>query len=119
MSSSHMAKAIDRELGDLRNDTLGGSALLSYLRYDVELNASELQRLKPDLTDPGDIKGLSEMDDPDNMPLLYDLGQAIGERDVRRPTSPRASTPMSPLRCPSLARCAEVGSSPAATGACA
>lgn len=82
MSSGPTASEIDRELGDLGDDTLGPAALVSYLRYNIELSPTEVQALEPSLTDPDAIKGLSEMDDPDNMGVLYTLGQALGQRDV-------------------------------------
>lgn len=82
MSSSSTASEIDSELGDLGGDTLGPAELLSYLRYNIELNPDEVQALTPEVTDPGTIKSLSEMDDPANMDTLYRLGQEIGKRDV-------------------------------------
>jgi hypothetical protein len=82
MSSSPSAQPIDRELGNLAEDNLGASPLVGYTRYNVELSPAEVQRLQPELTDPDEIAKLSAMDSPDNMPVLYDLGRAVGKRDV-------------------------------------
>jgi hypothetical protein len=45
LSKSQTATAIDREIGDLGHDLLGGRAALSYLRYNVALEADSLRRL--------------------------------------------------------------------------
>lgn len=44
-SASPTPWLIDREIGDLRGDILGGQPLLSYLRYDVRLEPDCLTRL--------------------------------------------------------------------------
>ena len=56
---------------------------MEYRRYNVELSPAEVQSLMPELTDPEEIAALSSMDAPDNMPTLYDLGKAVGAREVR------------------------------------
>lgn len=82
MSSSPTARPIDRELGDLRHDLLGGRPLISYLRYDVELTSDAVRALLPELDDERRIRALSEMDAPANMPALHRLGQQAGRRDI-------------------------------------
>jgi hypothetical protein len=82
MSTSPTSRVIDRELGDLRNDLLGAAPLLSYLRYNVTLDADGVESLKPGV--PADtVESLSAMDDPDNMELLKELGELAGKRQVR------------------------------------
>lgn len=83
MSSSTTAKVVDRELGDLRHDLVGGSPLLSYLRYDVDLRKDAVQALDARLTDVRKIESLSEMDAPENMETLHQLGILAGVRDVK------------------------------------
>ena len=83
MSSSPIAKTIDRELGGLNNDLIGGEPQLSYLRYDVDLDAESVKNLLPDLTDSDQINSLSEMDAPENMEVLHRLGVKVTERDVK------------------------------------
>ena len=82
MSSSPTARPIDRELGDLRHDLVARASLLSYLRYDVDLRKENVRRLKPELTDEKLIASLSEMDAPENMTVLHELGIAEAERSV-------------------------------------
>ena len=82
MSSSPTAREIDRELADLRHDLVAGAPLLSYLRYNVDLRKKSVQQLDPNLTDNKLIKSLSEMDAPQNMAMLYQLGKLAAERDV-------------------------------------
>lgn len=83
MSASRTARVLDRELGDLRHDLVGGAPLLSYLRYDVDLRQATVQALDPTLTDSEQIKSLSAMDAPGNMQTLQRLGTLAGERDVQ------------------------------------
>lgn len=83
MSASPTARVIDREVGNLQHDVLGGTPLISYLRYDVDLRAAAVQALDPALTNAKAIASLSEMDAPDNMDLLHRLGRLAGERDLR------------------------------------
>ena len=83
MSSSPTARTIDRELGDLNTDLLGGTPLLSYLRFDVDLRPENVRALLPDLTSERRIDALSAMDAPKNMKTLHRLGLLAGERDVQ------------------------------------
>ncbi len=88
MSSSRTARTIDRELGDLRHDLVAKAPLMTYLRYNADLSREGVHQIFPDLTDNEKIESLSAMDDPDNMPLLHDLGKAAGERDVQESDFP-------------------------------
>ena len=83
MSSSNTAREIDRELGDLSHDLVAGAPLLNYLRYNVDLRKDRLQKLDPGLTDDTLIESLSAMDAPENMSILYKLGQLAAEHYVR------------------------------------
>lgn len=82
MSASATARRIDRELGDLDEDVLGGTPLLRYLRYDVDLGPENIQKLDGALADTDRIGGLGEMDAPENMEILHRLGVLAGRRDV-------------------------------------
>jgi uncharacterized protein len=82
LSRSGTARPIDLEVGDLRDDLLGGRALLSYYRYDVELTPVSVRALAPEMRNLGQIKSLSEMDSPQNMGVLHHLGVQAGLRDV-------------------------------------
>lgn len=83
MSSSPTAKHIDRELGDLRGDLVGGVPRIAYLRYNVDLGVQSVQSLDPALQDAKRIESLSAMDAPENMAILHRLGALAADRDVR------------------------------------
>ena len=82
MSASATARPIDREIGDLDEDILGGTPLLRYLRYDVDLGPENIQQLDGALTDKDRVGSLGEMDAPENMEILHRLGLLAGRRDV-------------------------------------
>lgn len=90
MSTSSTAREIDRELGDLRNDLVGGAPLVSYLRYNVDLRKDSVQQLVPELKSAKLIESLSAMDAPENMPTLHRLGTALAAREVRAGDFPSA-----------------------------
>ena len=74
MSRSPTAWKIDRVIGNLQGDVLGGRELFSYLRYNVVLDREWLQtNLGVDLK-AREVKGLQEMDKPKNMSKLALLG---------------------------------------------
>ena len=81
MSSSPTARTIDREIGDLRDDLLASSPLLTYLRYDLALTADAISPLKPDLRQK-EIESLSAMDEPANLEMLKELGELAASRQV-------------------------------------
>ena len=80
LSRSPTARMIDREVGDLSNDVLGGgSPWLTYLRYESWLNSDWLRRvLRLDYTD-AQLEALLAMDKPENMEYLIRIGEAAGE----------------------------------------
>jgi len=82
MSASRTARLIDREIGDLRNDLVAGAPLMTYLRYNVDLQADQVRQLDSTLTDAAQIESLTAMDAPENMALLRRLGDLAGKRDV-------------------------------------
>lgn len=82
MTASATARPIDREMGDLDKDILGGTPLFSYVRYDVDLGRAHIRELDAELADSEIIGSLTEMDAPENMEVLYRLGKLAGKRDV-------------------------------------
>lgn len=82
MSRSPTAWTIDREIGNLQNDVLGGKELFSYLRYNVVLDRDWLKdNLKVDLK-ASEVKGLQEMDKPKNMSSLAMLGGLAAQKQI-------------------------------------
>lgn len=82
MSSSATARRIDGEIGDLGGDLLGGQPLISYARYNVSLGRQEVAALAPTLAQHPNLDDLSEMDAPENMPILEHLGKLAADRLV-------------------------------------
>jgi hypothetical protein len=77
MSSSKTAHEIDSEIGDLSGDILGGGQpLLTYLRYDVRFDDEWLK----DKLSPEQLKTIAEMDRPENMDKLVEIGKAAADR---------------------------------------
>ena len=90
MSHSPTARVIDRELGSLGDDLLGGAPLLSYARYNVHLQPAALQALLGDEARTIAFENLTAMDAPENMPTLHRIGLAAGQRLVASEHFPSA-----------------------------
>lgn len=74
--------AIDREIGDLAGDTVGGKKWLSYVRYNATLEGRWLRdRLELDITD-GDAASLRAMDVPSNVEMLGRVGAMAAEKQM-------------------------------------
>ena len=82
MSESPTARKIDSELGSLKGDIVGDAPLLSYVRYNVDLEPAAITELLGDEAKTIPMENLTAMDAPENMPALYRLGVAAGERRV-------------------------------------
>jgi len=83
MSKSPTAHSIDSELGTLDQDLPGGAPLLSYVRYNVDLQTAAIRDLLGDEANALAAEDLTAMDAPENMPVLHRLGIAAGQRKVR------------------------------------
>ncbi len=83
MSRSPTVWKIDREIGDLQGDVMGGKELFSYLRYNVVLDREWLQtHLHVDVK-ASEVKGLQEMDKPKNMRKLALLGATASQVQIQ------------------------------------
>lgn len=83
MSSSPTARIIDRELGDLRHDSLADKALMTYLRYNVELSEGYLTRRLGMTMGDGEPESLCAMDDPDKLDRLKEVGEIGARQQVK------------------------------------
>src|SRR5687768_8205292 len=81
MSTSPTKRTIDADIGNLGADLLAGAPLLTYLRYNVTLSADEIETLHPGLSERN-VESLGEMDNPQNLDLLLELGQTAGGQQV-------------------------------------
>ena len=87
--SSPTARSIDREMGKAV-PTLGGSAMCSYLRYNVLLETDWCEQNLGEIFTPKALKTLEAMDDPDNIPELDRVGRLAGGRLVKADHFPPA-----------------------------
>jgi hypothetical protein len=79
-SDSPTAVSIDSEMGNLKDDLLGGHKFLSYLRYNVHFNSSWLQEHLGLELDEELVKSLMAMDKPKNLSILADLGTTAAQK---------------------------------------
>ena len=74
---------IDREIGDLAGDRLGGEKWLSYVRYNATLEGNWLRsNVGLDISD-ADAATLRAMDDPSNVAMLEKVGAAAAAVQIR------------------------------------
>lgn len=82
MSNSRTARTIDRQIGDLGNDLLGGEALLTYVRYNVRFEAEWMSEHLGLEYDRSRLQGLARMDDPTTMRELQKIGARAADVQV-------------------------------------
>jgi len=83
LSSSRTSRVIDREVGKLSKDQLGGADQISYARYNAELDGEWLRKHAKVKIDDARAAALGAMDQPSNVPLLLEIGRAVGKRHVK------------------------------------
>ena len=88
MSHSATSRMIDREIGDLQADALGGRPLTSYLRYNIELSGEAISKELGLNLDARTLKKLAKMDQPANMPLLKVIGTAVAGKYLKEQDFP-------------------------------
>ena len=74
---------IDREVGDLADDRLGGRDWFTYVRYNAVLEAGWLQDHLGVSLSEADAAGLCAMDNPANVAQLAKVGARAADRQVR------------------------------------
>ena len=75
-------RKLDKEVGTLEKDSVNGSHLLTYARYNVDLQFAAVKDFKSAPKDADEVAALSAMDAPENMQILHALGVEAGQRDV-------------------------------------
>ncbi len=90
VSDSPTARKIDSELQLLDGDLLGGKPLVSYVRYNTNLDSASITSLLGGKAKEIAVENLSAMDAPENMDALHEIGLAVGRRDVRSDHFPKA-----------------------------
>lgn len=90
MSDSPTSWLIDREIGDLRTDSLGGPAMITYQRYELAFEPQWLtDNLGVTIAD-AECEALTAMDAPDNVRKLADLGAKAAAAQVKTEHFPTA-----------------------------
>lgn len=89
LSRSPTARMLDREIGTCA-PPLGGTPLLSYLRYNVLLEADWCAAKLGEKLSPKQLKALEAMDQPDNIPELDRVGRLAGTKLIRDEHFPKA-----------------------------
>ncbi|MCF8239656.1 MAG: patatin-like phospholipase family protein [Saprospiraceae bacterium] len=74
LSDSPTAMEIDSEVGDLKHDRLNGQHVLSYLRFNVQLDPESLNKLGFSV-DRKKAIAISKMDNPKNISILAEIGE--------------------------------------------
>ncbi len=75
-------RKLDSEIGDLSEDAIHGGKAFSYLRYNVEMTKEELENIG--VTGLSDLKiaNLMNMDLPENVNLLIEIGEKAAKKYV-------------------------------------
>lgn len=87
LSNSPTAWPIDGEIGKLENDCISGSkkdgGLMSYLRYNLWLDAETLKSLMKKKYTQSEIDGLTEMSNAASRFELYDIGVKAASAEIK------------------------------------
>ncbi len=89
LSDSPTAKEIDSEVGDLKHDRLNEKHVLSYLRFNVQLDVESLN----ELGFPVDRKkaiAISKMDNPKNIGILAEIGERHADQLLKPGLFPKS-----------------------------
>lgn len=82
-SDSPTAVVINREIGDLRDDFLGGQKFLTYLRYNIRFDGSWLKdNLEVNMNEEL-VRSLMAMDQPKNLQTLAELGTIAAKKQIK------------------------------------
>jgi hypothetical protein len=88
LSKSPTAWPIDGEIGTLEGDLLAdggnGKGLISYLRYNLWLDAESLERVTGKTFSPEKVDSLVEMSNAQNRFELYELGEKAAVKEVQQ-----------------------------------
>lgn len=73
---------INSELGDLRDATPPFAKLFRYHRYDIRLDGDWLAEHAATRLEPEQVMSLRQMENAENIPLLYELGRAAARTQI-------------------------------------
>ena len=89
LSTGETHRRIDRELGDLASDNIGGAPQFTYARFDLHLLRAQVDKLKPGISNEL-LEKLTVMDEPKNMSILYELATLDAQNKVLDQLFPEA-----------------------------
>lgn len=89
LSTGETHRKIDRELGDLASDNIGGAPQFRYARFDLQLLREQVDKLKPGISIEL-LENLTVMDEPKNMSILYELATLDAQNKVLDQLFPEA-----------------------------
>ncbi len=89
MSTSATARVIDREIGDLSGDLIGGVEQFTYNRFNTFFEVANMKELGLEYSDE-QLDSMSEMDNADNTNDLIKIGLATGKKFVNASHFPAA-----------------------------
>jgi hypothetical protein len=97
--SESEAMLVNSEIQDLPHDLFPAGPLFRFLRYDVRLEADWLEQQLGIRLSEKELARVREMDNPESIPLAYDIGQRAAERQVKKEhwIAPYADDPSPPL----------------------
>lgn len=90
LSDSPTARRIDAAFNDLGPDLLAERPLLRYLRYNVRLESKWLKENLGKEISEAKMRELKEMDHPENMSLLSELGVLAASQQVKENHFPKS-----------------------------
>lgn len=82
ISTSATSRSIDRAMGAV-SPTLGGTALLTYQRYNALFTAEWFKNELGQNVDAKYLESMQEMDKPENLDELAELGRVVAELQVK------------------------------------
>jgi hypothetical protein len=83
LGRTHTPWRLNNEIGDMSGFTLTPEPLFTFERYDVRLDRDWLKRELGLDVGIDEISAAARMDNPDAMPLAYEIGQAAAEKYVK------------------------------------
>jgi uncharacterized protein len=83
---------INSEIGELGGLTAQTGQLFRYLRYDIKLEHAWLKAHLGETIAPAELERLRQMDDPQGMTKLYELGHKAAALQIKREHLERASS---------------------------
>jgi len=85
LGSTAAPEHLNRDIGTLEGEPLGGKPLFSFQRFDVHLEEAWLESYFGLPFEAREIIRLRRLDDPASMPALYDLAREVARRMIGLP----------------------------------